>query len=64
MKDICVLEVSPMGPIENHVNIFKNVDWFYVTHDKPVLNDNKFINCNYKNGKVYCWGEVRYIILF
>jgi len=53
MKDICVLEVSPMGPIENHVNIFKYVDWFYVTHDKPVLNDNKFINCNYKKRWAY-----------
>ena len=46
MKDICILEVSPLGPIENHVNIFEKYDWYYVTHDKPLEDDKKCIKFN------------------
>tara|TARA_B100001758_G_C18399890_1_gene608313 strand:- start:1448 stop:2266 length:819 start_codon:yes stop_codon:yes gene_type:complete len=46
MKELCILEISPNGPIENHKEFFYNYDWFYVTHDKEIINDNRCISFN------------------
>tara|TARA_B100001564_G_C20659919_1_gene681015 strand:+ start:1436 stop:2272 length:837 start_codon:yes stop_codon:yes gene_type:complete len=46
MKDLCILEVSPSGPTENHEINFKNFDYFYVTHDEEVINDSRCISFN------------------
>jgi hypothetical protein len=46
MKDLCILETSPSGPIENHKKLFNNYDWFYVSHDSELSNDERCISFN------------------
>jgi hypothetical protein len=35
---LCVLEISPSGPCENHKQVFENnplCDFYFITHDDP-----------------------------
>lgn len=63
MKDLCILEVSPSGPIENHKNIFNTHDWYYVTHDTPLEKDEKCINfnkgCRWAHNRNYLYDYVK-----
>lgn len=63
MKDICILEVSPTGPMENHVEIFETYDWYYVTHNEPLENDEKCINfnkgCRWATNRNYLYDYVK-----